>query len=186
MITKVHRKYFTIDEYHRMVAENILSEQDRTELIEGEVLYMSPIGSRHAACVNRLTAVLSTLLNNHAIVSIQNPIQLSQFSEPEPDVALLRPRDDFYASHLPTAADVLLVIEVADTSIDYDQHTKLPLYARSGIPEVWIVNLNTNTIFTYTQPSIGEYQQQHEYSISETIQSTMVAPLRLEVKDIVG
>jgi Uma2 family endonuclease len=167
-----------------MVEGNMLSAQDRTELIEGEVIYMSPIGSRHAACVNRLTAVLSMLLNNQAIVSIQNPIQLSLFSEPEPDVALLRPRDDFYASHLPTPADVLLVIEVADTSLDYDQHTKLPLYARSGIAEAWIVNLNNNTISVYTQPAVGQYQVNKEHSVSQTIQSPTIAVLQLQAKEI--
>jgi Uma2 family endonuclease len=185
MLTKVNRKYFTTDEYHRMVAQDILSAQDRIELIEGEVLFMSPIGSRHAACVNRLTAILSAFLKNQEIVSIQNPIQLSQFSEPEPDVALLRPRDDFYASHLPTPADILLIIEVADTSIEYDQQTKLPLYARSAIHEVWIVNLNSNSITTYTNPSVGEYQVVKQYSAVDTIQSATISQLQLQAKDII-
>jgi Uma2 family endonuclease len=184
MLTKVSRKYFTTDEYHRMVAEDILSAQDNTELIEGEVIFMSPIGSRHAACVKRLNAILNLLLGKQAIISVQDPIQLSRFSEPEPDVALLRPRDDFYAAHLPTPADVLLVIEVADTSIDYDQQIKLPLYARSGIAEVWLVNLNTRTIAVYTQPSIGEYQNKKEYGAAETIRSVNMAGLTLQAKDI--
>jgi Uma2 family endonuclease len=118
-------------------------------------------------------------------ISVQIPIQLSHFSQPEPDVALLRPRDNFYAYHLPTPADVLAVIEVADTSLDYDQQTKLPLYARSGIGEVWIVNLNNNTITLYTQPAVGQYQVNKEHSFSETIQSLVIAGLQLRVKDII-
>jgi Uma2 family endonuclease len=161
-----------------------LSAQDRIELIEGEVIYMSPIGSRHAACVKRLNALLSKLLADQVIISIQDPIQLSNFSEPEPDVALLRPRDDFYASHLPTPSDVLLIIEVADTSIEYDQHTKLPLYARSGIPEVWILDLHNSTVTIYTQPSIGEYQVKKDYSAVDTIQAATVSKLMVQAKDI--
>jgi Uma2 family endonuclease len=146
---------------------------------------MSPIVSRHAACVKRLNALLSSLLAKQVIISIQDLIQLSHFSEPEPDVALLRLRDDFYASHLPTPSDVLLVIEVADTSLDYDQQTKLPLYARSGIGEVWIVNLNNNTITLYTQPAVGQYQVSKEYGVSETIPLLAMAGLQLHVKAII-
>ncbi len=169
-----------------MAERGILSLNDRTELIEGEILHMSPIGSRHAACVNRLTAILTNLLNNQAIVSVQNPIQLSHFSEPEPDVALLAPRADFYATHLPTPADVLMVMEVADTSIEYDRTVKLPLYARSGIPEVWIINLNTNRIEIYTQPAIGEYEIKKEFTASDTLQFHTLAGLAIKASDILG
>jgi len=131
MTVQTHKRLFNVDEYHRMAATGVLSESDRVELIGGEILEMSPIGRRHAACVDRLTRLLVIRLGETAIVRVQNPIALGQHSEPQPDVSLLRPRDDFYASGHPSPEDVLLVIEVCETSIDYDRDIKLPEYAAS-------------------------------------------------------
>src|ERR671938_544657 len=141
MSVQVAKRCFSVDEYYRMGEAGILTEDDRVELIEGEIIEMSPIGSRHAACVNRLNTLLGRHLRQTAIVSVQNPIRLDAYSEPEPDVALLRPRADYYESGHPTPADALLIVEVADTSADYDRIIKLPLYAKAGIPEAWLVDL---------------------------------------------
>lgn len=119
-----------------MAAAGVLSEDDRVELIEGEIIEMNPIGSRHAACVGRLTKLLERQAGDRVIVWVQNPVQVNDYSEPLPDVTLLKPRDDFYAQANPQPADVLLIIEVADSSVDYDHEIKTPLYARAGIPEV--------------------------------------------------
>jgi Uma2 family endonuclease len=130
----------TVSEYHRMGEAGIFAESERVELIEGQLIAMSPIGSAHFAAVNTLNRLLIRAVGDLAVVSVQNPIRLNDRSEPEPDVAVIRPRDDAYRSGLPGPADVLLIIEVASSSIDYDRGVKLALYARHNIPEFWIVS----------------------------------------------
>ena len=173
MSSQTARRYFTIDEYHRMGEAGILREDDRVELIEGEILKMSPIGSRHAACVNRLNAKLTSLLLDRAVVSVQNPIVLGDFTEPQPDIAILRHRNDFYSSAHAGAAEVHFLIEVADTSIIYDRQGKLPIYALSEIPEVWIVDLSAEAVEVYTEPLRGAYQNSRAFRRGES-----VVPLR--------
>ncbi len=158
MSVQLARRLFTVEEYHQMTRAGILTEDDRVELIEGEVVEMAPSGSRHAACINRLTQLFSEQLTRRAILSIQNPVQLGEHSEPQPDVTLLRPRQDFYASAHPTPQDILLLIEVADSSLEYDREIKVPLYARAEIPEVWLVDLLEEQIILYRQPSPQGYQ----------------------------
>jgi len=140
-----------------MIDAGILCEDDRVELLDGEIHYMSPIDSIHAANVNRLNRLLTRYLDDQAIVSVQNPLLLNDYSEPQPDLLLLRWRDDFYEEHHPTPADTLLVIEVANTSVTSDRTAKLPRYAAAGIPEVWIVNIKQRVIEQYTQPDGDEY-----------------------------
>ena len=159
MAVTVEQRPFSVADYHRMADVGILTEDDRVELIEGRIIVMSPIGSRHAACVKRLNASLSQQVAGNALVSVQDPIQLNDHSEPEPDVALLRLRDDFYAVGHPTAEDILLVVEVADTSEGYDREEKIPLYARSGIVEVWLVSLSKHRVEVYTEPAGDLYRQ---------------------------
>lgn len=137
----VARRPLTVAEYHRMGEVGILAERDRVELIEGELVAMSPIGSRHAGTVNALTRLIVTAVGARAVVSVQNPIRLDDRTEPEPDIAVLKPRSDDYRQATPCPEDVLLVVEVADNSLDYDRSVKLPLFARHGIPELWIVNI---------------------------------------------
>lgn len=147
----VHHR-FTFDDYDQMIEYGILTENDRVEFIRGEIIEKMPIGDQHAACVNRLNRLLGKLIGESAIVSVQNPIRLED-SEPEPDLALLRPRPDFYASGKPRAADVLLVIEVADTTLDFDREVKRELYAEAGIAEFWIVNLLDACVEVHRQPT---------------------------------
>lgn len=135
----------------------ILGEDDRVELVEGDVVAMTPIGSAHAACVKRLTLLLFRAAGELALVSVQDPVRLDEASEPKPDLALLHPKPDFYASGHPGPEDVLLLIEVADASLAYDQEVKLPLYARAGIREVWLVDLPGRRVLVHREPGAGGY-----------------------------
>jgi len=149
------RHRLTVADYYRMGEAGVLAPDARVELIEGEVIDMAPIGSKHRSAVKRLVALLTSALGSQVIVSVQDPLRLSDLSEPEPDLMLLKPRADFYADAHPTAADVLLLIEVADTSARYDREIKLPLYARHGIAEVWIVDLESRLV-RFCRAPVGE------------------------------
>ncbi len=144
------RHRLTVDEYHRMGDAAIFGEDDRVELIDGELVDMAPIGSRHAYVVDVLTRVLVKHAAQSRLVRVQNPIQLGEFGEPEPDIAVVR--NGNYFDHHPQANDVLLIIEVSDTSLDFDRTTKLPFYARYGISEVWIIDLNGKRVDVYRNP----------------------------------
>jgi Uma2 family endonuclease len=150
------RRLLTVDEYHRMGEVGILTEDDRVELIEGELVAMAPIGSEHIAATNSLNRLLVLAVGDHGIVSVGNPVRLNRHSEPQPDFSVLKPRDD-YRKMLPRPEDTLLAVEVANTSLDYDRKVKLALYARSGIPEVWIVNLAANEVEVYRSPVADNY-----------------------------
>jgi len=178
------RRRFTVDEYHRMAEAGILHEDDRIELIDGEILCVAAIGSRHFASVNAFTGWFATRLAGRVIVSVQNPVRLSSGSEPEPDLALLRPRSDGYASALPGPDDVFLLIEVADTTLRYDRETKLPLYAEAGIPEVWIVDLQRERVLAYREPRAGDYQQVSTVVRGGTLSPAAFSDLTLPVAEI--
>jgi Uma2 family endonuclease len=157
MPAEIARKLFSVDEYDRMAEVGILTENDRVELIEGEILEMSPIGWRHTACTDRATMILAPRLLGRAIVRIQGPIRLSDYTKPQPDVILLNPREDFYATGGPVTKDALLVIEVAETSIRYDRVPKLAIYAKYGVHEVWIEDLNTDTLLLFRDRNSSGY-----------------------------
>jgi Uma2 family endonuclease len=186
MVVQTARRLFTTDEYHRMMQNGVLSEDDRVELIAGEILEMSPISSRHAACVKRLNHLLSRLVGRRALVSVQDPIHLGAHSEPQPDVALLQPRDDFYADAHPEPEDVLLIIEVAESSQDFDRAVKLPLYARSGIPVVWLVDLQNESVQTYSQPTPNGYSEIHQLWRGQTVTLQAFPDVSIPVNDILG
>jgi Uma2 family endonuclease len=149
----------------------IFGEDDRVELIDGEIYVMSPIGPLHIALVNRLTKILVTHAADDAIVSIQNSIQLDDYSEPQPDVVVLSPRADYYAQALPRPDDVYFIIEVADTSLGYDRDQKLPRYAEANISEVWIIDVNQRIVEQYSHPSQGQYTHLYKILLGDTIQS---------------
>lgn len=186
MTAQVARRMFTTDEYHRMGEAGILSEDDRVELIEGEIVRMSPIGSRHAACVDRITALFVRRFGTQAIVRVQNPIGLNRHSEPQPDLAVLKARPDFYAEEHPGPADVLLVVEVMDTSGEYDRGAKLALYARSGIPEVWLVDLIRNLIEIHRRPVLRSYREQIEAGRGRRISLSAFPRISFRVSEIVA
>ena len=186
MTTQPQKRSFTVSEYYRMAAANILTEEDRVELIAGQIVAMSPIGSRHAACVKRLNLLLGKIVGDSMLIGVQDPIQLDAHSAPEPDLVLLHPRADFYADAHPSATDVLLAIEVADTSADYDRKEKLPLYARAGLPELWLIDLQKNRVEVYARPQGDAYQQRIEVAADATLTSPTVAGLKLAGADILG
>lgn len=169
-----------------MVEVGILSEADRVELIDGEVFEMSPIREPHAASVDVLNEVVRDRLGRSVIVRVQGPIQLDDFSEPQPDISILKRRDDFYRGAHPRPEDVLLVIEVSDSTVDFDRKVKVPLYARAGIPETWVVNLPEERIEVYSDPVGGEYQTARSYTRRQKLQSPTLAALRVSVAKVLG
>ena len=186
MRAQVARRTFTVDEYHRMISAGILAKDDRVELIEGEIVRMSPIGTRHGAGVDRLTMLFAGRLGRRAIVRVQGPITLGEHSEPEPDIALLKLRADFYAAQHPGPKDVLLVIEVADTSRAYDREIKIPLYARAGIIEVWTVDVIQRSIEMCRRPTLRGYRERHEPSRKDTLAPVAFPRTAFRVSDILG
>jgi Uma2 family endonuclease len=180
------RRRFTVTEYHQMGKAGILTEDDRVELIDGEIIEMAPIGRRHQACVDRLTLLFVINAGNLAQIRVQGPVRLSEQTEPQPNVALLRPRPDFYASGHPTPADVLLLVEVAETSTRYDRRVKMPLYARSGIPECWLVDLDQATFTVYRDPTPTGYRTVQTVRRGERLASLAIPDLELAVADILG
>jgi Uma2 family endonuclease len=170
--------------YHRLGEAGILGADDRVELIEGEVVAMSPIGAAHIGAVMALTRLLVLAVGDRAHVSPQGSIRLQEHSEPQPDIALLRPRADQYRSELPTPADILLLVEVADSSLRFDRLVKLPLYARHGIPVVWIVDLLAGVVEVHAGPRADGYASTTRAGRGETIEP--LPGLVLRVDDILG
>ncbi|MDW8352275.1 MAG: Uma2 family endonuclease [Anaerolineae bacterium] len=164
----------------------ILTEDDRVELIAGEIRQMSPIGPVHASIVRRLTRLLANLVGNATSISVQNPIQLDDYSEPIPDLAIPKPRDDDYASRHPGGQDTLIVIEVADASADYDRKEKIPRYASAGIPEAWLVDVTNQAIEQYTLPGRSRYQNMRILEWDDPLTSQAIPDLRIEVAQVFG
>jgi len=181
MTVAILRKQFTVTDYARMRETGILAEDDRVELIAGEVRQMSPIGPFHAAVVKRLNTLLNRALDETMIVSVQDPIQLDDQSEPQPDLAILHYRDDYYAHAHPVADDVLLVIEVADSSADYDREEKMPRYAAANIMEAWLIDLAADRVEQYSQPRNGIYRLKQIIERGEVVQSHVVSTITLQI-----
>ena len=177
---------FSVADYHEMLDRGILTERDRVELIRGEVVEKMPFGSLHIACVDRLTLLLILAVGKQAITSVQNPIVLAD-SEPEPDLVLKRPRADFYAADKVRPVDVLLAIEVSDSSLDFDRDVKGPLYAESGIVEYWIVNLIESCFEVHRRPSpAGTNGEYHVLHSGDTVEIAALPGVSLAVSDILG
>jgi len=186
MPTETTRKLFTVQDYYRMAEVGILTDQDRVELIEGEVIEMSPIGKRHAMTVNRATMLFARGIGDKAVVSIQNAAHLDDYNEPQPDVVLIRPREGFYGTGHPEPEDVLLLIEVAESSLRFDRKVKLPIYARSGIPEVWIVDLNTDVIHIFRNPKEGNYLDLTSKGRGEALSVEAFPDFSIRVDELLG
>ena len=176
---------FTVEEYYRMGEAGILSPDVRVELVDGEIRRMPPIDPPHANIVDRLTIMLAARLAGVAHLRVQGPIHLDNYNEPQPDLTVMRFRGDYSRRH-PTPVDVLLVIEVADTSLSYDRDEKMPLYGRSGIPEAWLVDVQAGTITVFTEPQAGGYGQQRVLSRGREIVSVAVEGLRVQVDEALG
>jgi Uma2 family endonuclease len=185
MAVELTRRLFTVHDYYRMAEAGILSADDRVELIEGEIIQMPPIGSLHASVVDRLLALTYAELQPRQVhVRVQNPVRLDDRSEPVPDLALLRPRTDRYRSAHPTPRDVLLLIEVSDTSLAYDRDIKVPLYASAGVPEVWVANVSAQLVEIHHDPGEGEYRSRTEARAGDVISPLLIPELRLPVAEI--
>ena len=183
---RIPQRRFTTEEYHRMGEAGVLSANDRVELLDGEIVRMSPIGTPHASTVARLNALFSRRLGGRATIWVQNPIVLDRYSEPQPDLCVLAPRSDFYARAHPRPRDVLLGVEVMDTSRGYDRTLKLPLYARAELREVWLVDLKTQVIEVYTRPALRGYRQQTTVGHGRVLSPLAFPRMRFRVSEILG
>jgi Uma2 family endonuclease len=184
-VTANVRKHLTdIDEWRRLGEANIFAPGSRLELIEGEILEMAPIGSNHSGHLNRINKLLSKLIPDDVIASVQNPLQLGDLSEPEPDFILLKPNDDCYCSRHPNAGDVLLLVEVADSSLSFDQNQKLRLYAQHNIPEYWLMNLNDSCIEVYRQPHGDCYAEKTTLRAGDTVTLSQLENISIDIADI--
>ena len=180
------RRKFTIEQYHKMAKSGILTEEDRVELIRGEIVEMSPIGRRRAACVRRLVKLFSEKLSQRAIVDTQNPVELSDRSEPQPDVVLLQPHPDFYEAGHPQPQDIFLLVEVADTTVETDRNVKIPLYAEGGISEVWLVDINEQCIEIYRDPLSTGYQSVQKFQRGQTLSIQAFPDIDITVDEVLG
>ena len=169
MATNISKRRFTVHEYHRMVDAGILHEDDRVELIRGEILEMSPIGPRHNAAILRANESLSRIFQARALVGVQGSIRLDEWDEPQPDLYLLRPKQDYYASGLAKPSDVFLIIEVADSSLDYDRTVKADLYAITKIPEYWIADVNNDRVLAYSDIQDNVYRTMREFKRGQSL-----------------
>ena len=182
----VERYRFDVHQYHAMAKAGVLNDDDRVELIDGEIVAMSGIGPEHMATVNSSTRFWVIRLGERAIVQIQGAIRLDERNEPQPDVAMLKPRADFYWHRMPGPDDVLLIIEVANTSLRYDRQIKLALYARFGVPETWIANIQARTIEVYSNPVDGEYTERRNFQHGQTVTPAAFPDIALPVADVIS
>src|SRR6202521_114010 len=159
----------SVDRYQKMVATGVLTERDRIELIDGEMINTAPIGPQHAALTARLTKLLVLAVGDTAIVAPGGPVNLGEFSEPQPDLLLLRPRGDYYAGKIPEAVDVLLLIEISDSTLAFDESTKRTLYARHGVAEYWIVDVEGKRIEVHREPTANGYAQALGFGMADTV-----------------
>ena len=181
------RHRVTVDEFERMVEADVFAPDERLELIDGEIVDMSPIGSRHQACVNRLTRLFAPLTaSERAVLQVQGAVRASELSQPQPDIALLRPRDDLYEKGHPNPEDVLLAVEVADSSVRHDRWIKLPLYATVGVAETWIVDLNGSVVDIATDPSPQGYASLVQARPPDTIWPTAFPDVTIAVAKLLG
>lgn len=175
---------WTVEEFHQMAIAGLLDEADRVELIEGEMIDIAPIGSKHAFIVNRISQIFSARVGAQCLISTQNPVRLGERSEPQPDVALLRSGN--YMDALPTAADVLLIVEVSDSTLEYDRDVKIGLYARHGIPEVWLLDVNAREITVYREPAEGQYRLIRKPTAAEAISPTALPSVQLRLMELMA
>ncbi len=182
--SKVSPKRFRVEDFRKMTEAGILPEESGWEIIDGFLIDKMTIGSRHAGVVNRLNRFLTIWAGTRAVTAIQNPIHLGEYNQPEPDIALLKPRADFYAESHPTPTDVLLLVEVSDSTVEYDREIKKSLYAANEIQEFWLVNLKQNTIECYSQPKNGNYRLARIFERDETIKSDTIENLQIEINEI--
>jgi len=173
------RTRVSADRYQKMVATGVLTKYDRVELIDGDMLNMAPIGPPHSAVVARLTKQFVLSVVDSAIVSPGGSIRLGDYSVPQPDLMLLKPRADFYAGQIPTPSDVLLLVEVSESSLAFDQSTKRALYARHGVAEYWVVDIPGKRVHVYREPAADGYTEAVERSSSDVVSPRAIPAVQL-------
>ena len=174
----------SIDRYEKMAAAGVLTRDDRVELIEGEILEMAPIGTRHGSAAGRLLKRFILAVGDEAIVRAENPVNLGTLSQPQPDLLLLRPRVDDYVDLRPGPQDVLLVIEVSDTTLDFDQGAKRGLYARFGIREYWVVDINDRRLIAYSDPRDGDFCEMVVHGLEAVPAPRALPHVKIAVRDL--
>jgi len=186
MRVEVTKKLFTVDEYYRMAEAGIIAEDDRVELIEGEIIEMSPIGLKHMSCVDRANDLFTSAFKGRALISVQHPLRLNNYNEPQPDIVVLKPRADYYASKPHTPEDTFLVIEVSDTTLRYDVNVKLPIYAALGISELWIENLQKDLLLICRDATGKSYKTQLILRQGDSISPIAFPDVVFKVEDLLG
>jgi Uma2 family endonuclease len=182
----VLKKLFTVDEYHRMWDAGIFPYHKRYELIRGEIIEMPPPKPPHSGRVNRLNHLFMTRLRDSALVAVQNPSSIDDMSEPVPDILLLKPRADFYSERHPVPADILLAIEVSNTTLRFDTKVKAPLYAEAGICEYWILNIPKNVLEVRSDPVNGVYTRHEILKYGQSVSAGAFPEVSFRVEDILG
>ena len=187
MVVSARKRLLTLEEYDRMVESGILAEDERVELIRGEILELAPIGNRHAACLRRLLRILRQDVGPDILLDVQNPVRLAtQDSQPQPDLALLQPRDDGYLEQPPAEDNILLLVEISDSSLTYDRDVKIPLYAQAGVPEVWLVDLQSAAVSIYRRPTSQGYREVQRLQRDDELTCEALPDLRLPVASVLG
>jgi len=186
MVQLPTKRQFTVAEYRLIADAGIFGPDDRVELLEGEVITMPPVGSRHAACVARLDKLFNSLIGHDTTVWVQSPLQLDDRSEPLPDVSLVSGNPDRYVDQLPRPPDVLLLVEVSESSLPYDRGVKLPAYARAGIREVWIVDLTSGQVEVYGEPMATGYQSRSVARGDDRLTPQAVGSISVTAREITG
>jgi Uma2 family endonuclease len=186
MTVQILRKKFTVGQYHQMIESGILTDRDRVELVQGEIVEMSPVGRQHEAYIDRLNALFVLGLSTRAIVRVQSPIRLSNNSESQPDVAILQRRPDFYAEGHPKPEDIFALVAVSDTTLEFDRTVKVPLYAQNSIPEVWIVDLNAQVVQVYREPNSSGYQQVQSFRRGQSLMFQAFTTIQFSTEQVLG
>ena len=182
----IARKLFTVDEYHRMWDAGIFPEDKRFELIRGDILEMPGAKPPHSGRVNRLTHLFTSRLGDSIVLSVQNPSSIDDYSEPVPDVSLLKPRADFYMEAHPAPEDVLLLIEISHTTLRFDTKVRAPLYAEAGIREYWILNIPKNVLEVRSDPVGGQYTRHEVLKHGQTVTPRAFPEVSFRVEEILG
>ncbi|MEX2215203.1 MAG: Uma2 family endonuclease [Phycisphaeraceae bacterium] len=185
-MTRALSHRFTVTDVHRMVESGMFHEDDRVELLNGEVVDMPPPGPLHSEVIDRLIAVFSKLVPRQARMRVQDPVQLSDISQPQPDIVLIRPRAEGYADRHPGPKDIHLLVEVGDSSIRFDLEAKIPLYALAGVAEVWLVDVQRQMFVVHRKPRKDGYQQTPEFGIGDKVSPLAFPKLKVAVADILA
>ena len=186
MLTAVQKKLFTVDDYYAMARAGIIGEDDRVELIEGEIILMAATGSRHQAVVDRVSRLFVTRAGDRAIVRVHGPLRLARITEPRPDLQLLTPQDDFYAEAHPSQYEALLVVEVADTSLRFDRDEKAAIYARRGVSELWIIDVSGERILVRRGPSTDGYGESFAVERGESLSPHAFPDIVVSTDELLG